>query len=110
MAWHAQSLARNRFRIDPAQFLLNGTDAASLYGLADFEAAKGLTDRMGLIGSASDKDFTCEFPWDAGAASNFFAHQREQLLESGEFTPDELDRLSGRTVLFWMTSREPHPF
>jgi hypothetical protein len=65
---------------------------------------------MGLIGSASEKHFTCEFPWDPGAASNLFRHQREHLLESGEYTSEELDRLSGRTVLFWMTSTEPHPF
>jgi hypothetical protein len=109
MGWHAGSLARNRYRIDPEKSPLNGTEATPPYSLADFEAAKALTDRMGLIGSASEKHFTCEFPWDPGAASNLFRHQREHLLESGEYTPEELDRLSGRTVLFWLTSTEPHP-
>lgn len=92
-------IARHQYRIDPEQSPLNGTDARPPYALADFEAAKEFTDRLGVIASVSDGNFTCEFPWDPGAASNLFLHQRERLLESGEYTPGGLGRLSGRTIL-----------
>ena len=109
MGWHAARLARGQFRADPELSPLTSTDDPPPYGSTDFLAAKAYTDRMGLVGSVGDGHYTCEFPWDPGAASNLFHHLRERFLKSGEFTAEELDRLSGRTALFWVTSTVPHP-
>ena len=109
IGWQAAMLVRNQFQIDPAQSPLMRTDDPPPFQSTDFLAAKAYSDHLGLVGSAGDGYYTCEFPWDPGAASNLFHHLREQFLASGEFTSEELDRLSGRTILFWATSTVPHP-
>ncbi|HUS98026.1 MAG TPA: hypothetical protein VMX97_14960, partial [Hyphomicrobiaceae bacterium] len=109
VGWHAKMIARDQYRIDPEQSPLSRTDIPPPYDSSDFEAAKAFTDRMGLVGHASESFYSCEFPWDPGAASHLFRLNREQLLVSGNYTPEELDRLSGRTILLWVTSTEPHP-
>jgi hypothetical protein len=109
VGWHAARLARCQFRLDPEQSPLSKTDVPPPYDLADFQAVKSMSDRAGLIAYADDGEYSCEFPWDPGAASHLFRQQYEALLESGKYTEEELNRLSGRTMLFWATSKEPHP-
>jgi len=109
IGWHAAMIARHQYRIDSEQSPLNGTDDPPPFALADFEAAKEFTDRLGLIASVSDGNFACEFSWDPAPTSNLFRHHRKRPLKSGQYTPDELGPLSGRIILFRMTTTEPHP-
>ncbi len=109
VGWHAAMLARGQFETDPDDSPLAMTDTPPPYGPEDFLDAKAYSDQLGLIGSLGDDEFTCEIPWDPGAVSNLFHHLREQLLETGEFTSEELDRVAGRTSLFRVTSTVPHP-
>jgi hypothetical protein len=109
VGWHAARLARGEFRLDPEQSPLSKTDDPAPYGLADFQAVKMNADRVGLIAAADDGECWCEFPWDPGAASHLFRQQSEALLESGKYTAEELERLSGRTMLFSATTKHPHP-
>lgn len=109
VGWHAMMLARGQFETDPDESPLAMTDTPPPYGPENFLDAKAYSDHLGLIGSVGDDEFTCEIPWDPGAVSNLFHHLREQLLETGEFTAEELDRISGRTALFRVTSTVPHP-
>ena len=109
VGWHAAILARGQFEVDPDESPLAMTDTPAPYGQEDFLAAKAYSDHLNLFGSEGDCHFTCEIPWDSGAVTNLFHHLREQLLETGEFTSEELDRLSGRTALFQVTSTIPHP-
>jgi hypothetical protein len=61
-----------------------------------------MTDRRGYLGSLGDHHFTVEFPWEPGAKSKLFMAQskvRDELLQSGTFTAEELNRMGSGTSL-----------
>lgn len=110
-AWHAAQLMRGRFEAAPAECPLSVVDRDPPYDQADFEAAKAITDRSGLLGSLGDLHFTVEFPWEAGAVSNMFANEevRRAVAQQGELSREGLDQMAGATSLLQILVTR-HPF
>lgn len=111
IAWHAARMARSEFSVDPDLSPLTRTDEAPPFDTADFDAVNSLADQHGLVATLGEHQFTVEFPWDPGARSRLFAKEelREKLLAGGDRTPEEVDRLGGRTSLLQILTTEPHP-
>lgn len=110
IGFHAACLARGIVTGDPDDSPLMQTSDPPPFDAADFEAVKALTDRHAYLGSLADEGFTVEFPWDAGAVSQMFAHEdfRNSARDAHDYNPEELDRMGGRTSLFQLTTRETH--
>lgn len=110
-AWHAAHLMRGRVDATPDECPLSVVDKDPPYDNADFEAAKSLTDRSGLIGTLGDRYFTVEFPWEPRALTNMLRDNelRSHCARQEGFSPEQLDEMAGDTSLLQIFVAR-HPF